>query len=114
MSATIARHAGHIQLEQSDMRLALNMAKMAKAGHSGTRIAETHYLILTPRTKVQEETKWGVEFPEHRKVKVQSQDTCLCCIETTQPDAFLAKMIPQRIHRQTGVVLATVQFSDRF
>jgi hypothetical protein len=31
MSATMARQGGRVQLEQSDMRLALNMAKMAKA-----------------------------------------------------------------------------------
>jgi hypothetical protein len=32
MSATMARQGGRVQLEQSDMRLALNMAKMAKEG----------------------------------------------------------------------------------
>ena len=30
MSATMARQGGRVQLEQSDMRLNLNMAKMAK------------------------------------------------------------------------------------
>ena len=30
MSATMARQGGRVQLEQSNMRLALNMAKMAK------------------------------------------------------------------------------------
>jgi len=30
MCATVARQGGRVQLEQSDMRLALNMAKMAK------------------------------------------------------------------------------------
>jgi len=34
MSATMARQKGRVQLEQSDMRLALNMAKMAKEGSS--------------------------------------------------------------------------------
>jgi len=32
MSATMARQGGRVQLEQSDMRLPLNMAKMAKEG----------------------------------------------------------------------------------
>jgi len=32
MSATIARQGGRAQLEQSNMRLALNMAKMPKGG----------------------------------------------------------------------------------
>ena len=30
MSATMARQGGRVQLEQSDMRLALNMANMVK------------------------------------------------------------------------------------
>jgi len=34
MSATMARQGGRVQLEQSDMRLALNMAKMAKGRFS--------------------------------------------------------------------------------
>jgi hypothetical protein len=34
MSATMARQGGRVQLEQSDMRLALIMAKMAKEGFS--------------------------------------------------------------------------------
>jgi len=32
MSATMSRQGGWVQLEQSDMRLALNMAKMATGG----------------------------------------------------------------------------------
>jgi len=34
MSATMARQGGQVQLEQSDMRLAMNMAKSAKVGFS--------------------------------------------------------------------------------
>jgi len=34
MSATMARQGGRVQLEQSDMSQALNMAKMAKEGFS--------------------------------------------------------------------------------
>ena len=34
MSATRARQGGRVQLERSDMRLALNMAKLAKGGFS--------------------------------------------------------------------------------
>ena len=32
MSATMARQGGWVQLEQSDMRLAMNMANMAEEG----------------------------------------------------------------------------------
>jgi len=69
MSATMARQGGRVQLEQSDMRLALNMAKMAKGGCSRAAIEETKFLSKKPRAKVQEENKWGVEFPGHENVK---------------------------------------------
>jgi len=55
MSATMAREGGHVQLEQSDMRLALNMAKMAKGGFSRTAIEETQRLIMKPHAVVREE-----------------------------------------------------------
>jgi len=69
MSATMARQGGRVQLEQSNMRLALNMAKMAKEGCSRAAIEETKYLIKKPRAEVREEKKRGVEFPGHEKVK---------------------------------------------
>jgi len=55
MSATVARQGGCVQLEQSDMRLALDMAKMAKEGCLWAAIEETQYLIKRPRTEVREE-----------------------------------------------------------
>ena len=45
MSATMARQGGRVQLEQSDMHLALNMGRMAKEGFSCAAIDETQYLI---------------------------------------------------------------------
>jgi len=73
MSATMARQGGRVQLEQSDMRLALNMAKMAKEGFLRAAIEETKYLIKKPRAEVREEKKRGVEFPGHKKVKAAIQ-----------------------------------------
>jgi len=73
MSATMARQEGRVQLEKSDMRLALNMAKMATEGFSRTAIEETKCLIEKPRAEVREEKKWGVEFPGHKKVKAVVQ-----------------------------------------
>jgi len=73
MSATMARQGGRVQLEQSDMRLALNMAKMAKKGFSRAAIEETKYLIKKPPAKVREEKKRGVESPGHKKVKAAIQ-----------------------------------------
>jgi len=69
MSAPMARQGGRVQLEQSDMCLALNMAKMAKEGFLRAAIEEVKYLIKKPRAEVQEEKKRGVEFPGHTKVK---------------------------------------------
>jgi len=71
MSATMARQRGRVQLEQSDMRLTVNMAKMAKGGFSRAAIEETQHLIKKPCAEVQEEKKRGVEFPVHRKVKLR-------------------------------------------
>jgi len=73
MSATMARQGGRVQLEQSDMRLALNTAKMAKEGFSLAAIEQTKYLIKKLRAEVREEKKRGVEFPGHNKVKAAIQ-----------------------------------------
>jgi len=81
---------GWVQLEQSDIRLALNMAKMAKGGLSRTTIEETQFLIKEPRTEVQEWKKPGVEFPGHGNAKAamdrhpamlqeNETDCCLPC-----------------------------------
>jgi hypothetical protein len=73
MSATMARQGGRVQLEQSDMRLALNTGKMATGGFSRARIAETQQLIKKPCTEVREEKKRGVEFLGHQKVKAATE-----------------------------------------
>ena len=52
MSATMAMQGGRVQREQSDMRLALNMAKMAKGGFSHAAMEEKQQLIKKPRTEV--------------------------------------------------------------
>jgi len=69
MSATMARQGGWVQLEQSDMRLPFNMAKMAPEGFSRATIEETKFLIKKPRAEVRKEKKPGVEFPGHNQVK---------------------------------------------
>jgi len=68
MSATMARQGGQVLLEQSDMRRALNMAKMAKGGFSRAAIEETQFQIKKPRAKVRKKKKCGVEFPGHTYV----------------------------------------------
>ena len=49
MSAAMGIQRGRVQLEQSDMRPALNMAKMAKDGFSRASIEEMQQLIRKPR-----------------------------------------------------------------
>jgi hypothetical protein len=51
------------------MRVALNMAKMAKGGFSHAAIEETQQLMKKPRAEVRKEKKQGVEFPGHQNVK---------------------------------------------
>jgi hypothetical protein len=69
MSATMARHRGHVQLEQSDIRRALNMAKIAQRECSHTTIEHTQFLIKNHCTEVLEEKNRGVEFLAHNKLK---------------------------------------------
>jgi hypothetical protein len=57
MSATMARSGGRVQVEQSDMRLALNMAKMAIGGISCAAKEETQQLIMKPRAEIREQKK---------------------------------------------------------
>jgi len=52
MSATMVRQGGWVQLEQSEMCLALNMAKMPKGGFLRAAIEETQLLIKTPHAEV--------------------------------------------------------------
>jgi hypothetical protein len=64
----MARQGDRLQLKQSDMRLAFNMAKMAKVGFSRAAVEETQSQIKKPRAKDREEKKRGVEFPGHTQV----------------------------------------------
>jgi len=52
MSATMVRERDRVQREQSNMRLALNMAKMAKEGLSCAALGETQQLIEKPCAEV--------------------------------------------------------------
>jgi hypothetical protein len=88
MYATMVRQGGRVQLEQSDMRLALNMAKMAKGGISRGAIKEMQQLIKKPCTEVREEQKRGVEFPGHQMVKAAIK-THLAMVIKNQTDGCL-------------------------
>jgi hypothetical protein len=48
----MARQGDCVQLEQSDMHLAMNRAKMAKGGFSHAAMKETQYVINKPSAEV--------------------------------------------------------------
>jgi len=102
MSATMARQGGRVQLEQSDMRLAWNMAKMAKGGFSRTAIEEMQYMIKKPRADVREEKKRGVEFPRHNKVKPAMERHPAMLHQNHTAGYLPCQMALQRIHRHAG------------
>jgi len=62
MSTTMARHGGRVQLEQSDMHFAMNMATMAKEGLSCTAIEEMQEQIMKSHANGREEMMRGVVF----------------------------------------------------
>jgi len=88
MSATMARQGGRVQLEQSDMRLALNRAKMANGGFLGGAVEEMWFLINEPQAEVREEKKRGVEFPGHKNVKA-AMDRHPAMLRENQTDGCL-------------------------
>jgi hypothetical protein len=69
MAATMARQGGRVQLEQADMRIALNVVEMAKNGISRSAMEDTRNLIKKPRAELREEKRRGVEFHGHQNVK---------------------------------------------
>jgi len=69
MSATVARQGGRVQLEQSNIHLALNIGKMAKGEFLHAGIQQTQYLIEKGLAEVREEKKRVVGLPQHPKVK---------------------------------------------
>jgi len=64
----MARQGDWVQLEQSDMRLCLNMAKMAKGGFSHAAIEETQLLIKNPQADALDEMNHRAQFHGHNNV----------------------------------------------
>jgi len=106
MSDTLERQGGLVQLEQSDMRLALNMAKMAKEGFLHATTEGTQRLIKEPSAKVRDEKKQGVVSPGLNKLKAvierhlamvrdHQMDGCLTCQNGTSKN-------PQTLWRRKG------------
>jgi len=73
MSATMATQGGWVQLDQSYMRLDLNMTNMTEDGFSCTAIEDTQYLIKKSLAKVQEEKQLVVLFPVNKSLKAATE-----------------------------------------
>jgi hypothetical protein len=84
MSTSMARLGGRVQLEQSDMCIALNIAKLAKGEFSCAVIEKTHQLFKTPCAQVREEEKQAVVFPGHEMVKpaIERHPVMICQNQT--------------------------------
>jgi len=106
MTAAMARQEGWVQLEESDMRLALNTAKMAKEGFLRAAKEETKYLHKKQCAEVQAEKKRGVEIPAHNEVKaaIQSPPAMLRQNQTSGCPAWQngTAKDPQTRWRRTG------------
>jgi len=87
MSATMARQGGRVQLEQSDMRLALNLDKVTKGDLSRTAMKQTQHLIKKPRAEVCEEKMRGNEFPGHKTV-MAAIERHLAMVPEYQTDSY--------------------------
>jgi len=88
MLATMARRGARVQLEQSDMRIAMNMAKVDKGGFSRSTMEGTNQHITKRRGDVREEMKRGVKFPRYQKVKA-AIDRHPAIVEENQWDGCL-------------------------
>ena len=66
----MARQGGHVQLEQADMRIVLNMINAATNGISRAGIEEMKHLIKKPCAEIWQEMRQGMELPSHKSVKV--------------------------------------------
>jgi hypothetical protein len=69
VAATMCKHAGRVQLEQSDLRLTMNIMDKSVNGLSSANVDETLDIIRKPRAELREEKRRGVEFKGHKNVK---------------------------------------------
>jgi len=96
-----------VQLEQSDMRLALNMAIMATGGFSRASEEDTQFLIKKPWAGVRDEKMWGVQFPGYKNVK-SAMERHLAMLRESQTDGCLpchdgTAQNPQTCWRRKGM-----------
>jgi len=88
MSATMARQGRWVRLEQSNLRLAMNMANMAKEVLSRAANEEMQQLIKKPRAEGREQKKWRFVFPEDNQVTA-AIERHLAMVQENQMDGCL-------------------------
>jgi len=81
---------GRVQLEQSDILLALNVVEMAQGGFLRRAIEEMHELTKKPLAEVLYEKKRGVQFLGNKKVKA-AIETQPAMIRENQMDGCLPR-----------------------
>jgi len=88
MSATMARQGGRVQLEECDMCMALNKAKMARGGFLRAAMEDTQFLIKIPWVEVLLEKKRVVEIggPKNGKAAMEIHPAML---RENQADGWL-------------------------
>lgn len=69
IAAAMCKQAGRVQLEQSDLRLAINTIDKAINGLTWTNCQETVNIIRKPRAELREEKRKGITFEGHKSVK---------------------------------------------
>jgi hypothetical protein len=102
MAATMARQGGRVKLEQSDMYLVLNMAKLAKEGFLHAAIKEMKYLVTKPPAEVREEKKRCVEFPRRTMVKTAIPRHPAMLHQNQTSGCLYCQHPKQRIRRHAG------------
>jgi hypothetical protein len=78
--ADLAWHDCRVQMEQSDMPLALNMAKIVNRGILCATIEKTQYLIKKLQADVGQDKKRAVEIPGYKQVmaSIERPSAMLC------------------------------------
>jgi len=69
MFAPLQREGGQVQLEQPDLRLALNMATMLELEYMRATMEDRQRRFKQLLAKVQKQNMQGVEFPAYKHVK---------------------------------------------
>jgi hypothetical protein len=74
------RQGGQSQLEQSDMRLALNIVRMATGWFLHTTIEESTYLVMQTSAAVLETQLWAVGICglNHVKAAIEGHTVVFC------------------------------------